>query len=149
MHHSRFTESTYSSYLPPDPQIGFNGDSQSSQRFSPPSLQHARDIMAFSERVAMPPMPAPAPGSRSPSTLSGGSKPRDGSPTLPPTRDELMSQRSMTPLDVVPQKRSGKLPAAGKSCSLPRRRHWADFGFSSDYYPQELAVGSHSAPIPH
>lgn len=104
----------YSSYLPPDSQNGFYADPASSYQLTSPSLQHAHDIMAFSERIAMPPMPAPAAGSRSPSTLSAGSKRRDGSPHSPPTRDGMMSQRSTTPVDSVPQKRSGKLPAAGE-----------------------------------
>lgn len=74
--------------------------------------------MAFSERVAMPPMPKPAPGSQSPSSLSAGSKLRDGSPCRSTTRDGLNSQRSDTPHEAIPQKRSGKLPASGRSYFL-------------------------------
>lgn len=144
---------TYSSYMPPEPTSGYPGASSTSQLMTSPSLQHAQDIMAFSERVIMPPMPAPAMPSHSPTALSPGSKRRDVSPARPSTRDGIMSQRSTTPVDSVPQKRSGKLPASGEFFLLLLRYlrikvPLADFPFvNSDYNLKELVASPHTASI--
>lgn len=81
-------------------------------------LQHAQNMMAFSERVAMPPMREPAPGSLSPSSLSPDFKRRDLSPSRPSSRDGQLPQRSDTSHCAQPQKRTRKLAATGE-CSLP------------------------------
>jgi len=109
------TGNTYAGYNPGPHHQGINGtDANGLRRPGSPSLQHAQDIMAFSERVAMPPMPEPAPGSLSPSSLSPDFKRREFSPNRPQSKDGLLSQRSDTSHDNAPQKRSGKLPASGK-----------------------------------
>lgn len=147
----------YSSYMPPGQQQGsFGTDLNGHGKTVSPSLQHAQDIMAFSERVAMPPMSIPAPGSRSPSSLSPDFKNREFSPSRPTSKDGPTSQRSDTSHDAQPQKRSGKLPASGECLSLTisilpcKTFELIDLFFTSSHcYSQELVVGTHTTSLPH
>lgn len=72
-------------------------------------MQMTLGALPYSDRSSVAGQPGNSP---SPSFPSSSSQVREGSPVRPTTRDGMLSLRSASPQDSVPQKRSGKLPAA-------------------------------------